>query len=78
MLTQPILAEKIRVRLHWGNTAEELEEDVNGTLEAYPHHTMYGMDYQLSVMPKEVSREAFYGSLLPSLVLPGNRVSTYP
>ena len=53
MLTSPISAEKIRVRLHWGNTAEELEEDVNGTLEAYPHHTIYGMDYQLSIMPKD-------------------------
>jgi hypothetical protein len=53
MFTEPILAKIIRVRLHWGDTAEELEEDVNGTLEAYPNHTIYGMDYQLSVMPKE-------------------------
>ena len=53
MLTEPILANKIRVRLHWGDTAEELEEDVNGTLEAYPKNAIYGMDYQLAIMPKD-------------------------
>ena len=53
MFTEPILASKIRVRLHWGNTAEELEEDVNGVLEAYPKHAIYRMDYHLSSMLKD-------------------------
>ena len=53
MLKVPIEAKKIRVRLHWANSAEELAEDVNSNLEAYPDNDIYGMDYQLAVVPGE-------------------------
>ena len=53
MFKEPISANKIRVRLHWGDTAEELEEAVNGVLEAYPKHAIYGMEYQLSIVPND-------------------------
>ena len=48
MLKAPIVAKQIRVRLHWANSAQELAEEVNGNLEAYPDHAIYGMDYQLT------------------------------
>ena len=47
MLKAPIAAKKIRVRLHWADSAEELEEEVNGNLEAYLNHAIYGMEYQV-------------------------------
>jgi len=50
MLKVPIPARKIRVRLHWANSSEELAEDVNGNLEAYPDNDVYGMNYQLAVV----------------------------
>jgi len=50
MLKVPIEAKKIRVSLHWANSAEELAEDVNGNLEAYPDHGIYGMSYQLAMV----------------------------
>ena len=53
MLKEPIAAKKIRVRLHWGNSTEELEEEVNSNLEAYPKHAIYGMDYQLAMVPED-------------------------
>ena len=51
MLKEPISAKQIRVRLHWGNSVEELEEEVNSNLESYPKHAIYGMDYQLAIVP---------------------------
>ena len=53
MITEPISANKIRVRLHWGESIQELEEDVNSNLEAYPKNAIYGMDYQLAVVPEK-------------------------
>lgn len=50
MLKPPIAARQIRVRLHWANTAEELAEEVNSNLEAYPEHHIYGMEYQMSAV----------------------------
>ncbi len=51
MLKEPIAAKHIRLRLHWANSAEELAEEVNSNLEAYPKHAIYGMDYQLATVP---------------------------
>jgi len=50
MLKAPIAAKQIRVRLHWANSAEELVEEVNSNLEAYPDYAVYGMDYQLAMV----------------------------
>ena len=50
MLKTPITAKQVRVRLHWANTAEELAEEVNSNLEAYPNHSIYCMEYQLAVV----------------------------
>jgi len=50
MLRTPITAKQIRVRLHWANTAEELTEEVNSNLEAYPNHSIYGMEYEMAVV----------------------------
>ncbi|MFC1951926.1 hypothetical protein ACFLYI_02650 [Chloroflexota bacterium] len=52
MLEEPVSAKQIRVRLHWGNSAEELEEDVNSHLEAYPSHDIYGMEYKMTTVPR--------------------------
>ena len=51
MLGEPIAAKKIRVRVHWGDSIEELEEEVNSNLETYPKHAIYGMDYQVTMVP---------------------------
>ena len=51
MLKIPITAKQIRVRLHWGNSTEELVEEVNSNLEAYPDHAIYGMHYQVATVP---------------------------
>ena len=51
MLKEPIDARKIRVRLHWADSAETLTEEVNSNLEAYPNHAIYGMDYQMATIP---------------------------
>ena len=53
MLREPIEAKQIRIRLHWANSADELEEEVNSNLEAYPKHAIYGMDYQLAIVPED-------------------------
>ena len=50
MLKTPIAARQIRVKLHWANSAEELAEEVNSNLEAYPGHSIYGMEYQLAMV----------------------------
>jgi len=52
MLKSPIAASKIRVRLHWANTAEELVEEVNSNLEAYADQAIYGMEYQMTIVPE--------------------------
>ncbi len=46
MLKEPVAAHQIRVRLHWGDSAEELEEEVNSNLEAYSRHHIYSMEYK--------------------------------
>ncbi len=51
MFEKPIAANQIRVRLHWGDSVEELEEDVNSNLESYPKNAIYGMDYQMAIVP---------------------------
>jgi len=51
MLKAPIGAKKIRVRLHWADSAEELEEEVNGNLEAYANQAIYGTEYQVVMVP---------------------------
>ncbi len=51
MLKSPISAKQIRVRLHWANSAEELTEEVNSNLQAYPNHPIYGMDYPFAMVP---------------------------
>lgn len=56
MLKAPIAARQIRVRLHWADTAEELAEEVNSNLEAYPVHHIYGMEYQMSMVPGDDSK----------------------
>ncbi|MFC1995413.1 hypothetical protein ACFLVM_00860 [Chloroflexota bacterium] len=53
MLKEPIAAKQIRIRLHWANSAAELEEEVNSNLEAYPKHAIYGMEYQLVMVPED-------------------------
>ena len=53
MLKAPIAARQIRVRLHWANSSEELVEEVNSNLDAYPNHSIYGMEYQLAMVPGE-------------------------
>ncbi len=53
MLKEPIAAKKIRVRLHWADSVEELEEEVNSNLETYPKHAIYGMDYHATMVPED-------------------------
>jgi len=48
MLKESIDARKIRVGLHWADSAEALAEEVNSNLEANPNHVIYGMDYQMT------------------------------
>ncbi len=51
MFTAPVLSKHIRVRLHWGGSTEELEQEVNGNLEAYPSLAIYSMEYQMTMVP---------------------------
>jgi len=51
MLKAPIAAKQIRIRLHWANSADELADEVNGSLEAYSDNAIYGMDYRLAMVP---------------------------
>ena len=53
MFAAPVLSKHIRVRLHWGDSTEELEQEVNGNLEAYPGLAVYSMDYQIAMVPGE-------------------------
>ena len=49
MFAAPVLSKHIRVRLHWGDSTEELEQEVNGNLEAFPNIAVYSMDYRISM-----------------------------
>ena len=51
MLKTPIAAKNIRIRVHWGNSAEELAEEVNANLDAYGENAIYDMVYQLAMIP---------------------------
>ena len=66
MLKAPIAAKKIRVRLHWADSAEELEEEVNSNLEAYINNAIYGMEYQVVMVPGDDDklREKHFAAVL--------------
>ena len=51
MLKEPIDARKIRVGIHWADSTEGLAEEVNSNLSANPNHAIYGMDYQMAIIP---------------------------
>ena len=51
MLKTPIAAKNVRIRVHWANSADELAEEVNSNLEVHSGHAIYGMEYQLAMMP---------------------------
>ncbi len=51
MFTAPVVSKHIRFRLHWGDSAEEIEQEVNGNLEAYPDLHIYKMSHKVVVMP---------------------------
>ncbi len=51
MLKTPITAKNVRIRVHWANSADELAEEVNSNLDVYPGHAIYGMEYQMVMMP---------------------------
>ncbi len=51
MLKTPIAAKNFRIRVHWANSAEDLAEEVNSNLDVHPRHAIYGMEYQMAMMP---------------------------
>lgn len=51
MLKTPIAAKNVRIRVHWANSAEELAEEVNSNLDVHSGHAIYGMEYQMTMMP---------------------------
>ena len=62
MLKTPVAAKNIRIRVHWADSAEELTEEVNSTLNFYPEHAIYDIQYQLTMVlgDKNTQREKHF------------------
>ena len=64
MFNAPVASKHLRFRLHWGDSVEEIEQEVNSNLDAYPDLLVYGMSYQVVAVPgvdKKVKEKHFVG-----------------